>query len=133
MKRNAVFASVAALLFAASAQAVTYDVTIAFDTDRKTTTGCTLTTPAGTFAGAEQVVVTHVNVVGSNATTTGVTRQACSGGTLGAAVSVDPNSWPAGLTATGNLFIETHVSPSDLGLSSLTPMRVLFLTFSSNV
>src|SRR4051794_8750336 len=94
MKRNAVLASVAALLFAASAHAVTVDVTIAFDTDRKTTTGCTLTTAAGSFAGAKQVVVTHVNVVGSTATTPGVTRQACSGGILGAAVPVDTNTWP---------------------------------------
>jgi hypothetical protein len=126
MKRNALFAFVAALGFAVSAHAVTYDVTIAFDTDRNTTTGCTLTTPAGTFAGAEQLVVTHVNVVGSVATTTGVTRQACGGGVFGGAVPVDTHSWPAGLTTGGTLFIETHVTPTELGATSMSPMRVGF-------
>src|SRR6266568_2371456 len=126
MKRNALFAFVAALSFAASAHAITYDVTIAFDTDRNTATGCTLTTPAGTFAGAEQLVVTHVNVVGSVATTTGVTRQACGGGVFGGAVPVDTHSWPAGLTTSGNLFIETHVTPIELGATSMSPMRVGF-------
>src|SRR5438067_1630387 len=126
MKHSRVFALVAALLLAVAAHAVTYDVTIAFDTDRKTSTGCTLTTPAGTFAGAEQIVITHVNVVGSVATTTGVTRQACSGGVFGGAVPVDTHSWPAGLTPSGELFIETHVTPTELGLTSMSPMRVGF-------
>jgi hypothetical protein len=127
MKRNALFAFVAALSFAVSAHAVTYDVTIAFDTDRNTATGCTLTTPAGTFAGAEQLVVTHVNVVGSVATTTGVTRQVCGGGGIfGGAVPVDTHSWPAGLTTSGNLFIETHVTPIELGATAMSPMRVGF-------
>src|SRR5437660_6223693 len=126
MKRNAISAFVATLLLAVSARAVTYDVTIAFDTDHKTSTGCTWTTPAGTFAGVEQLVTTHVNVAGGIATTTGVTRQACVGGAFAGAVPVDTHSWPAGLTSTGNLFIETHVNPTDLGLTTLTPMRIAF-------
>src|SRR5438067_1228609 len=126
MKHSRVFALVAALLLAVSAHAVTYDVTIAFDTDRKTSTGCTFTTPAGTFAGAEQLVVTHVSVVGGVATTTGVTRQACVGGSFAGAVPVDTHSWPAGLTSSGNLFIETHVNPTDISNSTVTPMRMAY-------
>ena len=126
MKRNAVFASVAAILISLSAQAVTYDVTIAFDTDRNSTTGCTFTTPAGNFLGAEQLVVTHVNVTGNIATTTGVTRQACGGGVFGGAVPVDTRSWPAGLTGAGTLFVETHVTPTELGTTDMRPVRVGF-------
>src|ERR1041385_7281379 len=126
MKRNLAFASLAALLIAVSANAVTYDITIALDTDHRPSTGCTFTTPAGSFAGAEQLVITHVNVTGSVATTTGVTRQACGGGVFGGAVPVDASSWPAGLSTSGNLFVETHVRPSDLGVTMTTPMRVGF-------
>src|SRR5689334_14775483 len=64
MKRSARFAFIATLFCAISAHAITYDVTIAFDTDRKTSTGCTFTSPAGTFAGVEQLVTTHVSVTG---------------------------------------------------------------------
>src|SRR5437763_2265902 len=126
MKHSRVFALVAALLLAVSAHAVTDDVALAFDTDRKTSTGCTFTTPAGTFAGAEQLVVTHVSVVGGVATTTGVTRQACVGGSFAGAVPVDTHSWPAGLTSSGNLFIETHVNPTDISNSTVTPMRMAY-------
>src|ERR1051326_4965454 len=125
MKRSAFFAF-ATLLLGVSAHAITYDVTVAFDTDRKASTGCTWTTPAGSFSGAEQVVTTHVNVSGGVATTTGVTRQACVGGSFAGAVPVDTHSWPAGLTASGNLFIETHVSPTDLGLTTVAPMRIAY-------
>ena len=126
MKRNAVLASLVTLLVAVSAHAVTYDVKLAFDTDRNAATGCTVTTPAGTFAGVEQVVNTRVDVTAGAATTFGVTRQACTGGIIGSALSVDPNSWPAGLTTTGNLFIETHVTPAEIGLATVGPVRMAF-------
>jgi hypothetical protein len=125
MKRNAVLASLAALLFAVSAHAVTYDVTLLFDTDHHASTGCTFTTSAGTFAGAEAKVTTHVNVTGGTATTTGVILQGCVGGTLfGDPAPIDTHSWPAGLTSSGNLFIETHVAPANLGLTIVSPMRM---------
>ena len=81
MKRTAALASFVALLVASTASAVTYDVKLLFDTDRKASTGCTFSTPAGTFAGAEVMVTTHVNVTGGVATTTGVIAQGCVPGT----------------------------------------------------
>src|SRR5947209_2733760 len=131
MKRTAALASFVALLVASTASAVTYDVKLLFDTDRKASTGCTFSTPAGTFAGAEVMVTTHVNVTGGVATTTGVIAQGCVPGTgvlFGDPVPLDSRSWPAGLTSSGNLFVETHVPPSTLGMtSSITPMRMAFV------
>src|SRR5262245_57539393 len=117
MKRHALLASLVVLCVAVSAQAVTYDVKVAFDTDRNSSTGCTVSNPAGSLAGVEQVITTRVDVTAGVATTLGVTRQACAGGILGSSVNVDTHTWPAGLTISGNLFVETHVSPADLGLS----------------
>ncbi|MEK6374818.1 MAG: putative Ig domain-containing protein [Acidobacteriota bacterium] len=126
MKRNAVFACLVTLLVAFSAHAVTHDLKVVLDIDRNAATGCTVTTPAGTFAGAEQVLNTRVDVSGGTATTFGVTRQACVGGIVGSVLPVDSSSWPAGLTPAGDLFIETHVTPAELGLASVTPMRIAF-------
>jgi hypothetical protein len=126
MKRNALFAVIPALIFVLSAHAATYDVTVALDTDRHASTGCTVTTPAGTFAGVEQLITSRVNVSGSVATTTGVTRQTCAGGGFTTPVATDTHSWPAGLTTGGTFFVETHITPTDLGLTTINPMRMAF-------
>jgi large repetitive protein len=128
MKRS-VLASLVTLLVAFSAQAITYEVKVALDTDRNASTGCTLTTSAGSFTGVEQVLVTRSDVPASGpATTLGTTRQVCAGGTLGSPVPADTHTWGAGFSTSGNLFIETHIATADLGMgSAITPMRVAFL------
>jgi hypothetical protein len=127
MKRNFAFATLTSLFVALSAHAAVYDLKLLFDTDRHPSTGCSVTVSSITFTGVEQVINTRVDVTSGVATTLGVTRQACVGGTLASAVPSDTQSWSAGLTPAGNLFVETHVTPAEIGMTTLTPMRMAII------
>ncbi|HKO55713.1 MAG TPA: hypothetical protein VJ276_07520, partial [Thermoanaerobaculia bacterium] len=100
--RSAVLQSVAALAFSIVplyAGAATTDFKVLLDTDNDPGTGCSVTTPMGTFLGVEQVLTTTVDPTTPPGLVTSVTRQGCSGGSLGAPEAVTPPSsgWGIGL------------------------------------
>jgi hypothetical protein len=93
--------------FAASAA----QLVVVLDTDHNAATGCTVTTPSGTFTGAEVVLTTTVNTATNPPTVGAVTQQTCVGAVLGAPVPVSPGGWNVGvgLGVAGYDVIETFV------------------------
>src|ERR1700686_2300875 len=90
LHRNAIRLCFAlALTLPLSAYAANYDVKVLFDTDDNRSTGCIFDTSNGMVAGVDQILTTSVAVNGGTATVTGVVRQLCSGGFLGAPIAVD--------------------------------------------
>ncbi len=79
--------------FAASAA----ELRVLLDTDRNSSTGCTVSTPNGPFAGVEEVLNTTVNTSVYPPMVGAITRQGCVGGVLGGAAPVSAGGWPVGL------------------------------------
>jgi hypothetical protein len=137
MKLRAAFA---AALFAISgtavAQTTVFDLKALFDVDNNAATGCSVSTFAGSLSGVDQVVSTRVELTGSSAVVKGVTRQACTTPptVLGSPVTVDSNSWPAGLNPTTKvLFVESRMPVSDLTSGPLSNVRVGFSVTSGGL
>jgi hypothetical protein len=110
------------------------DVKVLLDLDSNDSTGCSVVTPAGTFAGADQVLLTTVDEASS--TVTAVQIQACVGGSLGSPTPltgpfVPP--WPVGPGngAWGSTLIETYFP---LGLAPFVAgsVRVGFVLADAN-
>lgn len=78
------------LILIASPLAASTDYTVLLDLDNNAATGCTVTTAAGSFAGAEQRLITTVSNV-SPLTVTSVVRQVCVAGpsTWGPSIAVN--------------------------------------------
>ena len=86
---------------------------VVLDTDHNPATGCTVTTPSGTFAGAEVVLTTTVNTATNPPTVGAVTQQTCvtPPATLSAPAPVAAGGWNVGLGlgVSGYDVIETFV------------------------
>ena len=124
-----VLLAIAALctLFAIPASAVQSSVDLLLDLDNDAATGCTVTTPAGPFAGVEQILRTTVDTVGtSTANVTEVSRLDCSDpgtDTFTGPLPVDPGDWPVGvgLGLDGFNVVETYFP---LSATSIAPRVV---------
>jgi VCBS repeat-containing protein len=136
MKRSCRFFSKALLVLslfaAASAYSATTEFRVLLDTDNNAATGCTVTTPAGTFAGAEQVLITTVvTTADRTGNVTGTALQTCSGGTLGTPVTLSSATWPVGFH--DDIGIVETVFPLSLFGSSVPPsIRLGFVAASGN-
>jgi hypothetical protein len=132
--RNAIrfIISTLALTLPLSAYAVNYDVKVLMDTDTNRATGCTVSTASGPVSGIEQVLTTSISVSGGSATVTGVTRQLCTGGFLGAPIPVD-GGWNVGVSPTGNLFVETHLGANIITMTNIGTMRLDFAVSSGSI
>ncbi len=73
------------------------ELRVLLDTDRNSSTGCSVATANGAFAGVEQVLNTTVNTAAYPPTVGAVTRQSCVAGVLEAPVPVHPGGWAVGL------------------------------------
>jgi len=96
----AIFALLAALFVMPASAQNTYTAYI--NSDNSAASGCTITLPGGSFAGAD-VRVQATLTPGATPTVTGVTLTACSGGTFGAGTSIGG----------GSVDLNTGVSGSD--------------------
>ncbi|HUK34760.1 MAG TPA: putative Ig domain-containing protein, partial [Vicinamibacterales bacterium] len=107
------------------ASAATTQLQILIDSDNNDTTGCAVATPAGTFAGVEQIVTTSFDDAVS-----GVTRQRCvdpAASTFSPAEAFGPSGWKVG-SGSGTLLVETH-----LGTPPSGPMRFGFVINSGTL
>ncbi len=85
------FVAVLVFLVATSASAVVSSGTasILIDADRNTNTGCTINVPSGASVfGIETLVKMLFDTVGNNMVVTGVTKQQCVAGVLGAPIDI---------------------------------------------
>ncbi len=99
-------------LVADGASAVT-ELRTLLDVDNNATTGCTVSTPDGPFAGAEQVLITTVTTANPPEVTS-LARQVCTGLVLGPPSVLNspfPAPWPVGLGGgvDGSAVIETYL------------------------
>jgi hypothetical protein len=90
------------LAFFAGSAAAQNTYTAYINSDNSAASGCTITLPGGTFAGADLRVQATLTP-GATPTVTGVTLTACSGGTFGAGTSIGG----------GSVDLNTGVSGSD--------------------
>jgi large repetitive protein len=83
-------------LFAPESASAAGQLKVLVDFDNNPATGCTISTPAGPFAGADEVVTTTIDPVSGQVT--GLQLQLCSGGTLGAPIALTSPAppWPVG-------------------------------------
>src|ERR1051326_3598167 len=93
-------------LSAVSVAAATNQIKVAIDTDNNSSTGCSVVTAAGTFSGAEQILITTYDPDAK--TVTSVIRQRCVGATFGGAEVIDAGGWSVGSNG-GVSLIETHM------------------------
>jgi YD repeat-containing protein len=109
------------LLAAAPAFAGTHTVTLYADLGNEPATGCTVTTSAGSFAGAELALDTTVVTDTSGAQVARVEQRQCGAGAFGPPQLIDAGSWPAGLGNgdDGTAAIETYLPLSSLGGASV--------------
>ncbi|HUK13850.1 MAG TPA: IPTL-CTERM sorting domain-containing protein, partial [Thermoanaerobaculaceae bacterium] len=99
------------------------EIKVLLDLDGSPSTGCNIVTPAGTFAGADQVLIATVDTASNRVTT--LQRQVCSGGTLGAPVDVAgpfTPPWPIGPGngAFGSALVESYFPLSLAGFVAPT-------------
>jgi hypothetical protein len=126
-------AALALLVFGAAqtaALAATVQVQVLLDLDNNPSTGCTVTTSAGTFNGAEQVLTTTVDTTAN--LVTAVSRQVCTGGVLVAPIAVNSPynpPWPIGPGngTGGSTLIESYVPLSAIPASGIS-IRAGFVT-----
>ena len=117
------------LAFSVTAQAADQRFALLLDTDNNTATGCPVAAPSGTVAGIDQVLTTVVTTTNTGATISRIERQLCTGGSLGAANTLNPGGWSAGIGngASGTAAIETAIAlgllPSS-GAMRVTPMSM---------
>ena len=109
--------------FAWSGRADAVEIKVLLDLDGSPSTGCNIVTPAGTFAGADQVLIATVDTASNRVTT--LQRQVCSGGTLGAPVDVAgpfTPPWPIGPGngAFGSALVESYFPLSLAGFVAPT-------------
>lgn len=116
------------LLLSTTAAHAAVELRTLIDSDNNPATGCSVVTPAGTFAGVDQAAVTRVDL--SVADPVGdVSREICQGGVLvpdPSFVPLAPLRWPVGVAGAG---VQTDVVESYTQL--LTPPSVLRLGFVS--
>ncbi len=114
--------ALSALLLVSTAQADT-ELRTFLDLDHDATTGCAVTTPSGTFAGAEEVVTTTLSTL-DPAQVTGISREVCNAGTLQSDPGFsDGGGWAVGVNLGDNGFsvVESY-TPLDHEFSA--PVRV---------
>jgi hypothetical protein len=130
MRRLFSVTAVIAATAISSAWAASTTLSVTIDTDNNTTTGCTVTTSAGTLSGIEIVLDTVVNTSGASTGVVGsVTKRICSAGVFGSPIVVSNGGWPVGMGAGngGNDVIETFILIADLAPSSAV-IRVAAIT-----
>ncbi|MEO8381418.1 MAG: Ig-like domain-containing protein, partial [Acidobacteriota bacterium] len=109
---------VVSLATASLAGAATTQFRVFFDTDRNSTTGCTV----GGMTGVEQVLTTQVAdaLPGGSPRVTSTQRQLCTGIALGAPIDVDASGWPAAFEPTAReLTFETRIRLSAFGANGI--------------
>lgn len=122
------FFAMALLWWATAAHAVT-ELRTFIDSDNNAATGCTVSTPAGSFAGADIAAVTRIDfsetdLVGN------VAREVCQSGVLvtdPSFVPLSPLRWPVGVGAAG---VERDVVETYMQL--LAPSGAVRLGFSAS-
>ena len=112
------------------ASASTFDVKALIDTDNSRGTGCTMITPGGIVTGIDVVLTTAGTVTGTTGTVTAVTRQTCSGGSLGLPTAVDSGGWNVGVSPSGDLFIESHFGLDLITMDTIRTPRFVFTASS---
>ena len=116
------------LLLSTTAAHAAVELRTLIDSDNNPATGCSVVTPAGTFAGVDQVAVTRVDLTVADPVGD-VSREICQGGVLvpdPSFVPLAPMRWPVGVAGAG---VQTDVVESYTQL--LTPPSVLRLGFVS--
>lgn len=84
------------ILLSQVAGAATFSILV--DNDDNASTGCTVTTTGGAFAGVEYLVTTTVDTDVYPPVVIGLARQDCvGGGDFGTPVQLDPGGWPLGI------------------------------------
>jgi hypothetical protein len=93
--------ALALVLFASVAHGIDSQFDLLLDLDSNPDTGCEVTTPAGTFAGADAILTTFVATDGLDAANvTGIERRDCidpDTNTFGAAQTISAGGWPVGI------------------------------------
>jgi VCBS repeat-containing protein len=115
------------------ASAATFEVKALIDTDNSRGTGCTMITPGGLVSGIDVVLTTAGTVTGTTGTVTGVTRQTCSGGSLGLPTAVDSGGWNVGVSPSGDLFIESHFGLDLITMDNIRSPRFVFTASSGTL
>ena len=90
-------------------QSQTVEIRTFFDLDHDASTGCTVSTIDGQFFGAEEVLITTVDVLTSQVIK--LERQVCNGAVLGPRVMFDASTWNVGvgLGTNGSDVVETYL------------------------
>lgn len=116
--------------FVAPAFAQSYSYSVYVDRDNNSATGCTVTLPNGTVAGAEAVLTATV-AAGSPPTVTSVTRSTCSAGSFGAPVAEGVGAVSVGTGNGGTTSIELGDSVVALAGTSGGPLRLYVVARSA--
>lgn len=97
-----------------TAAAAEHRFDLLLDTDNNAATGCSVSEPAGSVGGVEQVTRIYVDTTTTAATVNRITQASCVQGTLGTETIVDSSGWPVGLGngTAGLAVIEAYVTRS---------------------
>lgn len=115
--------ALAAGLLACGATALGATLTVLVDEDNNLATGCSVTTPNGSFDGVGQRYVTTVDTTQNPPRVTGITREDCTTppGTFSGPVSVSSGGWNVGV---GNGTAGTNVIETGLPVGVPGPLRI---------
>ncbi|HSP15269.1 MAG TPA: putative Ig domain-containing protein [Thermoanaerobaculia bacterium] len=114
---------------AASSIFASTDYKLLVDIDNAASTGCTVSG----MPGVDRVITTTVDTSGATPRVTAVTRQDCSGGSLGTAITIDNSGWPAASNATNGVStIETRIPLAVFGTPLPPSMRIGFVVVNGS-